>query len=623
MKWAILAVVFFGSLGSVGHREPPMRAVLGNDNRVAAGRLVKSVLRVSLVANVAMWYPDGAEHTGIPIQTFSEAGRAPQNPGPLIRVPAGTLVIATVSNAIPGSTLSMHGMVNRPTYRDQIVRVPFGSTHVIRFRAGAPGTYLYWGSTRAKAYAERFGPDSQLNGAIVVDAASSKAPPDRVFVISNWINVTDKDGSPNFDYELNTVNGRAWPHTERLSMQSGASVHWRWVNASTGRHPLHLHGYYFSVDSRGNGLADTVYAKGSARDRVVTELIEPGSTFTLTWLADRPGNWLFHCHLTYHTLGHLPTAMLLAGKGTFPDERFESEFVRHAGMGGLILGFTVHGPKPKNIAETSRMQHVRLRVQAAADDRPDAPSFRYVLGSGSVNENAAIGPPIVLTRGVPAEIDVTNTLREPTAIHWHGIELADSYYDGVMGISGYGERVAPMIDTGQTFRVRMTPPRAGTFIYHTHLDDVWQLRGGLAGPLIVLEPGATFDPASDHVFTMTTTHQLKDALKIFVNGEFSPPAITCHAGVLQRFRFINATTFWVESLVSLSEGNRAVRWRPLQVDGAYVGLQGRSLESAVHYITIGETRDFTFMPNKAGDLELRFWPSKAKRNIVTIPVHII
>ena len=50
--------------------------------------------------------------------------------------------------------------------------------------------------------------------------------------------------------------------------------------------------------------------------------------------------------------------------------------------------------------------------------------------------------------------------------------------------------------------MRITPPRAGTFIYHTHLHDYRQLSSGLYGPLIVTEPGETFDPATDHVVVL-------------------------------------------------------------------------------------------------------------------------
>ena len=85
-----------------------------------------------------------------------------------------------------------------------------------------------------------------------------------------------------------------------------------------------------------------------------------------------------------------------------------------------------------------------------------------------------------------------NRLPEATAIHWHGMEL-DSYYDGVHGWSGDGQRMTPMIEPGESFIVRFTPPRAGTFMYHTHLHDNRQLTSGLYGAMLVVEPGETFD----------------------------------------------------------------------------------------------------------------------------------
>ena len=52
---------------------------------------------------------------------------------------------------------------------------------------------------------------------------------------------------------------------------------------------------------------------------------------------------------------------------------------------------------------------------------------------------------IVLTRGEPVEITLINRMTEPTAIHWHGIEL-DSYYDGVPGYGGQPGKITPPVD---------------------------------------------------------------------------------------------------------------------------------------------------------------------------------
>jgi len=62
---------------------------------------------------------------------------------------------------------------------------------------------------------------------------------------------------------------------------------------------------------------------------------------------------------------------------------------------------------------------------------------------------------------------------------------------------------APMIEPGASFVVRFTPPRTGTFIYHTHLDDIRQLSSGLYGSIIVLEPGQSLDAEKDRIMLVS------------------------------------------------------------------------------------------------------------------------
>jgi len=92
------------------------------------------------------------------------------------------------------------------------------------------------------------------------------------------------------------------------------------------------------------------------------------------------------------------------------------------------------------------------------------------------------GSVIVLTKNEPTDITVVNRLRESSAVHWHGIEL-ESYSDGVAGWSGSMDHLAPMIAAGDSFTARLTLPRTGTFIYHTHLNDIEQLTSGLYGAI--------------------------------------------------------------------------------------------------------------------------------------------
>ena len=82
-----------------------------------------------------------------------------------------------------------------------------------------------------------------------------------------------------------------------------------------------------------------------------------------------------------------------------------------------------------------------------------------------------------------------NQLPEPTSVHWHGIEIQDSYADGVPGFSGAGLRLTPEIAPGDSFVARFTPPRSGTFMYHAHVDELREQLAGLEGAIIVRDPG--------------------------------------------------------------------------------------------------------------------------------------
>ena len=135
-------------------------------------------------------------------------------------------------------------------------------------------------------------------GAFIVDAAETAPPKDeRIFVITSY-------ASPSEPADVTrrlSVNGLSWPFTERLSYNEGDTVHWRVINVSGVYHPMHLHGFYFTVGSRGDGQADTVL--NGPRPLEVTTGMRDISTMQLSWVADRAGNWLFHCHLIRHSSG--------------------------------------------------------------------------------------------------------------------------------------------------------------------------------------------------------------------------------------------------------------------------------------------------------------------------------
>jgi manganese oxidase len=305
-----LAAVLLASASHLTAQLPPLERVRPNDNRARAGLSQGNVLAVRIEARLAMWHPNGDDQPGAPIPVFAELGRPAQVPGPLIRVTGGTEVIAIVRNSIPGATLTIHGLHARPAVAasgDSVVLAP-GAIQTLRFRLDRPGTYYYWGTTTGRGFGGRVGEDAQLSGAIVVDEPGQRTPRDRIFVIGMWSDTVGSEFNRRRNRELFVINGRAWPHTDRLVYARGETVQWRVINASADPHPMHLHGFYYRVDRRGDGRADTTQA---ARDLVNTERMAPGSTMSLTWVADRLGNWLFHCHTPSHVEARGPLGLPL------------------------------------------------------------------------------------------------------------------------------------------------------------------------------------------------------------------------------------------------------------------------------------------------------------------------
>ena len=239
-----------------------------NDNRSAAGVTANGVRRIRLVVRKARWYPDGDAGPAIETEAAGEEGKPLMIPAPLIRVATGTRVDATVRNALV-DTLVLFVQCGIACPRDSLFVAP-GETRAVPIRTDRPGTYSYT-SFIYRGGAPWFGSaaGSQVGGAIVVDTAGT--PPDRVFVIAEWIQRFDTTKANDAERLVMTINGRMWPHPERLRFTVGDTVRWRVVDASADTHPMHLHGFYFRVDSRGDGATDTIYTAAQRRWAVTEE----------------------------------------------------------------------------------------------------------------------------------------------------------------------------------------------------------------------------------------------------------------------------------------------------------------------------------------------------------------
>jgi FtsP/CotA-like multicopper oxidase with cupredoxin domain len=131
------------------------------------------------------------------------------------------------------------------------------------------------------------------------------------------------------------------------------------------------------------------------------------------------------------------------------------------------------------------------------------------------------------------------------------------------------------------------------------------LTGGLYGPLIVLEPGEKFDPATDKTFVFGRGGVNEWTAPLLINGNSQPPAMVLKAGTKYRFRLINITTNDVHLMVELEHRGKAVQWRAISKDGAALPPKQAVTMEARQDVTVGETRDFEFTPAEMGNYELK------------------
>jgi len=356
-----------------------------------------------------------------------------------------------------------------------------------------------------------------------------------------------------------------------------------------------------------------------------------GSTMQMAWTPERPGNWLFHCHL----IGHVSSALRFwktvdAASG---DHAGHATHDAATDMAGLVLGLRVRGeaavpPTPATAAAAQKFTLV-MRKYPGYWHPEDAYGFSLDSGDPGAQplSTAVPGPLLVLHRNEPVEITLKNELPESTAIHWHGIEL-ESYFDGVPGWSGSSASTTPAIEPGGTFLVRFTPPRAGTFIYHTHAHDTRQLARGLYGAIVVLEPGERFDAARDHVLLLgmegpkETRPQKYDRFPVVVNGSRTTQ-LTLKAGVANRLRLINITTNFFALNVSLIGNLQPISWQAIAKDGAELPATQQTIRPALaQQVSVGETYDFMVGPLPPG----RTWVDVRRGSgewVQQVPVRIV
>jgi manganese oxidase len=278
-------------------------------------------------------------------------------------------------------------------------------------------------------------------------------------------------------------------------------------------------------------------------------------------------------------------------------------------MRGLVVGLTVL-PSPNYKAYDARnAREMRLLVQKRSNALVGGnTAYGFVLQSGdNVPKRDSVnvpGPVLELRRGEPVRINVVNNLSEPTGIHWHGLEI-ESFPDGVPAWSGMRDRIMPAIAPNDSFTAAFTPPRSGTFPYHSHLNERHQISSGMYGAIVVTDKPR--DLAHDHLIVAggggPEVFAKIESPFALVNGRRSPRALRLTVGEVHRLRIVSVHPDW-RIAFTLRNDSTTARWRAVAKDGADLPPAQATMRLAHVVMGPGETADFEFRPTKPGEWTL-------------------
>jgi len=213
------------------------------------------------------------------------------------------------------------------------------------------------------------------------------------------------------------------------------------------------------------------------------------------------------------------------------------------------------------------------------------------------------GPVLEAVEGDRVRIYVTNKLAEATSVHWHGVLVPN----GMDGVGGLTQRA---IEPGKTFKYEFTFDRAGTFMYHPHIDEMTQIALGMMGVIVVHPRGAETKRVRDYVLM---AHEMKvpigarrpdplamnDFNVLTFNGKAFPAtqALVAEVGDLVRIRLANLGP--MDHHPIHMHGHT---FTTVATDGGTIPQQARMPETTV-LVPVGTTRTIEFVARAQGD-----WP---------------
>ena len=244
-----------------------------------------------------------------------------------------------------------------------------------------------------------------------------------------------------------------------------------------------------------------------------------------------------------------------------------------------------------------------IAEQANASSRaavPFAPGLKATCWgySGHVH-----GPTIEAVEGDRVRVYVTNRLAAPTTVHWHGVYLPS----GMDGVGGLNQEA---ILTGETFKYEWTFRQSGTFMYHSHHDEMTQMAMGLTGMIVVhpRRPPSGYAVDRDFVIMLhewklepgtqrPDPNEMTDFNVLTMNAKTFPGTVplVCKTGDRVRIRFGNLSAMDHHPIHL-----HGFHWKLTATDGGDIPASAQWPETTV-LVATGTTRTVEFIADEPGD----------------------
>jgi len=228
-------------------------------------------------------------------------------PGPTIEATEGDRCRFYVTNKLPEETaVHWHG-VFLPNGMDGVSGVtqkpiPPGQTFRYELTFTKAGTFMYH-----PHFDEMIQIALGMTGMIVVHPRArreTRRVRDYALMLHEW-QIPAGTRRPNplamSDFNVLTFNSKAFPATEPLVAEVGDLVRIRLGNLGPmDHHPIHIHGHAFRVVETDGGPVPR-----AAQWPETTVLVPTGAVRVIEFVADAPGDWPFHCHMTHHVMNQM------------------------------------------------------------------------------------------------------------------------------------------------------------------------------------------------------------------------------------------------------------------------------------------------------------------------------